>query len=619
MMDKEQEREQAAFEPTNVVPPGETPIPKGVSGDQADALMGGLLGASPTLAAGNGAAGTANAQAPKAANAGNRLTPFPSYLDVGEQIIGSGHEFFVTAPFNLHESLTADASFSIDNGAFVLQSSSMTLQPVSAMQRGEATAYHLSASPRFVFRPTKRGPSPAVLTFTARWSDGHEETQTLVIRGRARALDDAPSDAATPEEIAADMQQDGRAAKRRSAEQALIAEDAKVEEPLPRGVEDRLDKVSARAKRAARRLAAHQATGLGIAEDEAVAFAKQPEKVNRSLWWDLAEIGLTMATAGLANVIAKQVGPSLAKRMAGIGNGGGEPSERLKAVAGHLSDFTTDALKEGLKIAGKKAIAKSLPKGNGAKGNKGDASGEGARSSNARIDFFAGQENVLADQEEENEIVIEERAEVLGAVARDQPDAAIAALEEVADAFESQQGAAEQAQANATATQWVTLIARLTLGTEDVKDPDVGGHDVNAADLSDARPEGRPDGLDGLLDIEVSSPEGRPKVVGARLHGVSQEIADRIAHVRLSDVPMPVRIVMGTKLDDPTLVTRDDAGRVRSEGDFGALGRHGDLEERATTEAQAHRGTTTVTAEVLEKSLDEWGVEIKTDDATGRR
>ena len=66
------------------------------------------------------------------------------------------------------------------------------------------------------------------------------------------------------------------------------------------------------------------------------------------------------------------------------------------------------------------------------------------------------------------------------------------------------------------------------------------------------------------------------------------------------------------------MVTRDEAGRIRSTGDFALLAAQAGPEHAAHDEAQAEGGAEALIERVLSRSLSDWGIGITTDDATGR-
>jgi hypothetical protein len=173
--------------------------------------------------------------------------------------------------------------------------------------------------------------------------------------------------------------------------------------------------------------------------------------------------------------------------------------------------------------------------------------------------------------------------------------------------FDDSEKEAEQQQANAVGPQWATFVARMSLGTETVSSAQ-GGDRQTAISTESLRPtklDGAPKPVNGVLDIYV---EASGKVSGATMHGVSQELADRLHNLELANVKMPVRFVIRPRDAVPTIVTRDEAGRVRVEGDYGGTDHEPDAVKKATTMVDT----------ILANRLSAFGVEIKADDATGR-
>ena len=66
------------------------------------------------------------------------------------------------------------------------------------------------------------------------------------------------------------------------------------------------------------------------------------------------------------------------------------------------------------------------------------------------------------------------------------------------------------------------------------------------------------------------------------------------------------------------MVTRDEAGRIRSTGDFALLAAQAGPGHAAHDEGQAEGGAEALIERVLSRSLSDWGIGITTDDATGR-
>jgi hypothetical protein len=358
---------------------------------------------------------------------------------------------------------------------------------------------------------------------------------------------------------------------------------------------------------AAAGLARAQNRGLAIVKDETAAYHKLVEKAPRSIWWDLAEIALTVATAGVASHVAKGLLPRL------LGSnvshdvpipGGATMTEFIPAK---ISEFTTDAIKEGIKQAGKKAIQTLGPGADHGHDSTPSHSTSG-HSTNAQIDFFAQQKKILDTQESENSASVLVQAQHLRPLLHSSPDQAVAVMNGVKAQLDASTEDAEQQQANAVAPQWATFVARMSLGTETVSTAQPGAAPQQAV-LTDAlRPgklDGAPRSVDGVLDVYVENARPPASVSGATLHGASQSAVDRIAGLVLSDVRMPVRFVLGPRDASPAIVTRDEAGRVRVQG--------------AAHEADAIKGATEMVDQLLSRSLASWGVEIKSDDDPSHR
>ena len=109
----------------------------------------------------------------------------------------------------------------------------------------------------------------------------------------------------------------------------------------------------------------------------------------------LVEMGLSMVTAGLAASVAKNLLPRLLAVREYIDI---IPGHTVDVAIGKLSEFTTDAIKEGLKSAGKKAIARAAPSNTSGTRQPQGSGTEGRYSSNLKADFFARHTDILNKQ-----------------------------------------------------------------------------------------------------------------------------------------------------------------------------------------------------------------------------
>jgi hypothetical protein len=582
--DQDQTRAQADQDTVAPIKTDQGAKTKPTSGAQADRMLA-------SLAADASTAGAA------------RLSPLERQHDFGEQVVGSHHTAQIRAPWNLSEQ-EAVARFSVSGDGFELVSApTMTLPPSRAMG-GPDFAYAERGSPTIVYNPKHPGTHAGTLTVSVGWNlDGHIETQTVALQGRARSLDQAPGHETT----AAETTDEAAHAKRHEQE---VADDKKAmaaEKKNPGPYNDEFNTAVGRAEISAASLARAQNRGLAIVKDETAAYHKLVEKAPRSIWWDLAEIALTVATAGVASHVAKGLLPRLLASQVthDVPVPGG--ATMTEVIPAKISEFTTDAIKEGIKQAGKKAIQALGPGADHGHDSAGSESTFG-HSSNAQIDFFAQQKKILDTQEGQNSASVLTQAQHLRPLLHSNPDQAVMIMDKVQAQLDASAEDAEQQQANAVAPQWATFVARMSLGTENVSTAQPGGASQQAVRTEALRPsqlDGAPHPVDGVLDVFVENARSPARVSGATLHGASQSAVDRIGALALSDVKMPVRFVLGPRDASPAIVTRDEAGRVRVQG--------------AANEADAVKGATEMVDQILSRSLASWGVAIKSDDDSGHR
>lgn len=542
---------------------------------------------------------------------GQRLTPpTKAEQDFGERVVGSGNNVErIPTPWNLADS-PATALFSVSGEGFELTSSPvMTLKPSNQM-RGDELMYLDRMAAAVAFRPHRAGEFHGALKIQVSWPmDGVVETQVIALRGRARELTQAPVDfvpgsdserapgvVETPE-----VQQDEESRNDDAdGDRVVTRKDLRNKDDVEAGINN--------AASEARKLARSQKEGVKIVEEEAAAYGKTIPKASRSQWWDLAEMALNLATGGLAGVFASKLLPRLLSTTVIDDTGIPGVGRITTTITPKLSEGVTGAVKSAITMAGQKAIKAALPSENATDAGPAtkNAAPSGKHSSNARIDFFSEQRRVLDEQEDAYEENVKLHAKVLRPLALDQPKQAIQALSVVAQEFVQLKGVAEQEQANATAPAWTTLVARLKLGQDVVMSARNTPRQATRMDELRETEKGDPaQASAGVLDVYVSS--GR--VVSARLHGVSQEIADRLANMPLARTPMPIRFILGRPGEpQPTILTRDETGRVRVQGDLNGQ----------RYEPEAARTASEMIERVLTAPLASNGIVIKTDDSTGR-
>lgn len=525
-----------------------------------------------------------------------RLTPpIVATHYFGEQVIGSNETWAAQMPWNL-DGAHAIVEVWVDGAGFVLESTPKHTLPSSRSSEARAMEY---LNPVVAFRPSKRGDHRGVLSIRSTWPDGHVELQRIALRGAARALDDVPQRQITDEERATAEREEAARRKSDAEQEAAVAREAQRTDPLPNNVDDAFDGVDGyvnAAKDAAAGLAAAQSRGLTQAKDEAMSYVRKLPPVPRNYALDLVELGLTLATGG----IAKAVGSALVGLM------------KQDASEG-FGKFLANTVSSGLETAGKSAIAAGKRAATPESVSRGGAGGEEeehAHSPNQRIDFFIQQQAILDAQIAANRAFVVNQARFARPRLRIDPASVERTFKALGAAMRDNHKPAADLQASSTAAAWTTLVARMRLGT---KQTATGV----ATRLDDARPSAtrNPGRIDGVLDLVVSA-TSNPRILSARLDGVAAEIVDHIRMTALSSLAVPIRVVYGPSLHAPAIITRDEAGRVRVSGNLDAI--HAFVGTPAALgEASAIAAATSLLARVLgDQSLKALGIAVAHDDAT---
>jgi hypothetical protein len=520
---------------------------------------------------------------PPATEPARRLSPLPDRFDVGEQVIGSTHVFELPLPFDLG---ITDAALAVQTtGDKTLQARLPRAQLAPARSlRGAALEEQQNHPIEICFTPDRAGIVAAQLALTARWLDGHREVQGIALTGRARELTSAP----------APIPQD-RARERASAQQAAELHNTEVaryeakdwrHHVVTLGDKAGFDAEQARADRAARHLAHVRKDGIETVAKEVESYVAPTPGL--SPWRVLAELALDLATGGIAELVAKKVAVSLGRMVFAA-----EEDSRLVMAMG-------SALKNKLKQASHAAIAKIT-----------ESDLDVHASANARIAFFERQSLALANLEDEQSAVVAERAQYLLPLIATRPESATAALRVLADTFEAAQPTAEVDQKAATSAQWLAVLARVVNG------PDELGGGAVVTQLADARAPGScapPRPLMGVLDLHLDLDHGPPRVTTATTRGVAAAVALNVVTMDLARTPIPLRIVIAADTPNPTLITRDELGRVRVAGDLVRLAAFVPHEAAPTNELQAERAARAVCELALGRTLEQWHARVRTDD-----
>jgi len=511
----------------------------------------------------------------------------PRTLDVGEQVIGSSHQFDLTLPFNQGGAGVAAVDLSVAGSPFF----AAHLEKKTIEESGSITGGKLREQfehPISVrFSPTERGSFDGVLTLRASWADAHIEEQQVRLVGTARELTDAPSESRST--LGQRLREERDAEEQHAMEQARYADTDWRAAHTPDGPRADFDDVTALARTAAENVAHEQNLALSTVEKEVGTFKAPP--THQPLWLDLAETALSIATAGVAEVVAKKLALAIGKALMESAH---EKSPLVTSLSGMI--------KEQLKAAGHKAIA-SLPK----KGSEREIS------SAERIAFFEEQGKALARLQHENAKVIDERAKYLRPLLSADPGVATKTMKAVADTFDSSDFEAGEIQKGATTAQWLVYRARLANGTDVVGTTTV----TELGKARPAHPSNAPEQLIGVLDLRVDIDNG-VRVRSAYARGLAQAAAANLETINLGKANIPLRLVLDGNSGAPVVITRDEAGRVRASGDLSKLARFNGSDGAPADETQAERAARNVCDSVIERNLANWGVQIITDDHAGR-
>ncbi|MDB4954173.1 MAG: hypothetical protein JWO36_1742 [Myxococcales bacterium] len=548
-------------------------------------------------------ASTTNGSHPNEAPRGTRLTPPHAPHNFGEQLVESHTSGQIHAPFNLY-SAPAIATFTAEGDGFQIVSTRMLTLP--SVSTSSDLANVDANSPTVVFSPSRTGEHRGRLTINVAWGDGQVEHQVVELRGRARTLEQPPTHETTPDELAAEKQAEKLRADEGAKDVKARQVEAKRRDPVANNIAvkfDGVEGIAGRAKTAAKRLAQAQSRGCGVVAAENASYVQKLPKQEHSVWWDLAEMALNAGTAGLAGHIAKNLLPKIKRAFETD-----EMREVAKGAVEKFSEFTTDAIKDGLKQAGRRAIAAGMS--SSPESREAPQTGElgYGHSTNKRIDFFTEQQKILDDQAINNEDLIADQGAHLRPLLRHEPAHALNVMEAFRDEFTASAQFAEANQAEETSARWANFVARMKLGTSHVEAVP-GPHATEATAMEAVRP-GKPDvspkSIAGVIDVFISSEHPPLKVERAVLNGISQATADRLARVPLATQLLPMRFVVKEGGFEPSIITRDEAGRVRVSGSLAG-----------SNEADAVERATKLVEQVLHKPLSSWGVQLQTDDATG--
>jgi hypothetical protein len=546
-------------------------------------------------------------------------------VTIPEQVVGSTHGFEFAAPRNL-SALDAIGVVTVD-GSTELHAD---WAPIKFPGMGDGPM-------KLTFSPTSAGEHHATLIFVMKWDDGHVERRSIQVNARARKLDDVPA-SSTPL-VSPQHSKSPNAPK--SPDRPLMVDVAN-------------GWLNADLTFAS--LTKEQADGVDLVATESKEFKPMPAE--RSLWQDLAEIAFQLGTGAVAGLVTRFVTSRVAsaivgaehvataaekgeeaiaaaEKAAGAAKGDvveeREANQRVVAAkvgnyanadAARHAKFAQGEIGSAVGMAVSTAITKTANEIHGAQSAPGGATSgkttgtttttetstttpRPAASADGRIAFFSEQTSMIgalasAGGRQLNGVLAEQ--------IKQHPDIANDLIQGVMEGLDEAKTDAKERQAATTSAQFMTYVARTNLGTQKLDTP-AGQQTVT--DMTEQRGHGdsllEPASLaSGVLEIVCDYQRGQVRVVDARAQNVSWLVANRLLDKPLvkSGIPMRVSLHGGG-----TIITRDEAGRVRVSGTLELAAPGG--EEQQVREAER------ILDVVFAKSLADWGVpQIHTDDAT---
>jgi hypothetical protein len=510
---------------------------------------------------------------PPVALSNERLRPLKP-LTIPNEVVGSTHSLFVDAPFVIGP---AKIATTVQGGPdFEFSTKVYDIGPLETARDIEV-----------VYHPRTRGPHNAEVTLIGAWADGHTERESIRVNASAREVTEPPSDAITqfsgpghPPDSEPAMVIAKEAARPKSEVETLN----RYRTNTPATLEDVADGGMASTLTGAAIHQLFQERDRGATDVETEGLKYVPPDAPRSVWWDIAELAITLGTGGLGGVLGMAV------------------EKALKGSAGeHLAKFVAStaelSLAKGVDAA--KSYLKSSTKG---------------ASNDKTIAFFSEQGSALHEAEREMTITIAQGVHDVVAVSYPPTvQAATSAMVSAVDAFKLN---AKVLQGQASALQFVEYQARTSLGT--VKS-NAGPDAQTTSVMTEARVKGGE--FSGLLDLYVDADPRSPNVVtNASIHGISRSMAARLLTIDLRTAGLPLRIHPNhAGWNGFGVITRDEAGRIRYTGETATRGerRHAVLDEDSQPgdpEAQSIRSAERIVNSALSRTLEAWGAPLEVDD-----
>jgi hypothetical protein len=513
-----------------------------------------------------------------------RPAPLPASHDVGEQIVGSDHWFDIGVARVIGETNLEAAVVRRIEGVGESRVAPVGTPSELRLGSGEeafATDDHparlggglinseLTVPLRVRFRPQRTGRFRAELVVQHRWDNGHVDEQRMTVTGGARRLDEAPEQPAPAPTSAP-----------KPLDPALTTV-----EPTAMQV-GKLDTAVGRAADAADALANRQRDGLKDAEG--YILGGKPNVPKPPWYAGLADLAILMGVGGVAQIVSKLLAAKIVGSLAGS-EGAGK----------RIEDGVSAALKDGLKGAAKTAITQT-----------GEADSAAHSSGDVVVDFFSRQRTILTNLAVKNKDIVRTEQERLLPALGTQPDAVLALFQKLKETFAAAGDGAQETQRISTISQWLVGLGREKAGTQvATRDGVEVGTVTNMSPYFLVK-----DGAAGILELHVTNPVDnlaidRLQPTRAWLQGVASAAAQELNGADLAALGIPVKVVVQFPRHT-TVITRDEAGRVRV---------HGRLPNRAAvdlTEEQRNLDARAICELLLARPLASWGLKIETDVAS---
>lgn len=523
------------------------------------------------------------------ANAPNTPSVATAPFEMGDRHVGvrTGMEI----PFTNMEQTYLVASWKLTGDpAFRLDAAPTTLRP-----------YHEGFDPtktiKISVEPAKEGYLQGELEMHASWPNIQEmvysppraKTSVFKVPVRAAAYKSGTAtlgerDAEKREEEARKKKESDDVAETKRVDKE-IADELEKDDSYHEGDKIRLETERNAAKIYLETLFQNRRDAIGAAKTEVGNFVRRkPPPVGESWLAQFAWMALDIATAGIAEGLAKKLEPMLEGLLThNVGGWTGKGDDRryvrLKPVTPTaLIGIVTEGVKESvLKGAGAGVDA---AKNNNGSNQRAPAMKEGTISPNPVANFFQTQSEALNSQEEGRALNIMTRAflalvpQVKKPRVKQRSEAAIKSMAALGAGIKAEQKSAGTTQAQESVTQWVRMLAHESLGERDanqaVREGDkLGGNpsltDMDAANKSFDRNHAQKK-HDGLIDIRVaaSADTSFAPVTGAKLLGVKRAVATRFSTIPLENISLPIRISsdFNGSAHESVVVVRDEAGNI---------------------------------------------------------